>query len=226
MARGVSWVHNRPMRNTILSLAAMALLAPPAAHAEQGLIGRYRLAEGPDVAGELVVARDGTFQYALAAGALDESAQGRWRIVDGKTCLFTEPKPVAPQFAKAAPLAVDGATPTLLVTWPDGRGIAGVDFRIGFDTGEPAEGYTQTYGWSMRGDDIRTPRWVELSVSMYQLVSGQMAIEDKDQGTVRIILTPNDLGVVNFEAACLEAAEAMVILHRKEGDMRFRRLGD
>ncbi|MCF8707487.1 hypothetical protein [Rhizorhapis sp. SPR117] len=209
------------MRSFLLLVAAAALLLSDAASAAPGLIGRYRLAEGPDVAGELVLTPDGRFRYALAAGALDERAQGRWQMVEGKTCLFTEPKPVASVFSKAPPIAADGAAPTLLVTWPDGRGIAGVDFRLGFDTGEPLEGYTQEYGWSMPESDSRLPRWAELSVPMCQLTSGRIALDDHDHGVLHVILTPNDLGVVNFEAACLEVKADMVILHRKEGGMRF-----
>lgn len=176
------------------------------------------------MAGELLLTADGEFRYGLAAGALDESAQGRWRNIDGRTCLFTEPKPIAPSFAKAAPTSGEASPPTLLVTWPDGRGVAGVDFHIGFDTGEPAEGYTQEYGWSMPEDDPRSPRWVELSVPMHQLASGRIAFDAGDNGALRMVLTPNDLGVVNFEGACLDAKDDIVILHRKEGDMPFRRI--
>lgn len=201
-------------------------MIPEAGLTAPALVGRYRLAEGPDVAGGLELTADGSFRYGLAAGALDESAQGRWQIVEGKTCLFTEPKPVPPAFSRGALVSIDGTTPTLLVTWPDGGGIAGVDFRMGFDSGEPLEGYTQSYGWSMPDNETRVPRWVELSVPMHQLTSGRIMLDDHDHDhrAVRIILTPNDLGVVNFEAACLEEDADTVILHRKEGDMRFVRV--
>ncbi|MBB6123758.1 hypothetical protein [Sphingobium subterraneum] len=211
------------MRAILLIASATLGLLPHLACASSVVVGHYRVAEGPDVAGELVLTRDGRFEYGLAAGALDERAQGRWEMIGGRACLFTEPKPLAPVFAKAPILPVDGAVPTLLVTWPDGRGIAGVDFRMGFDSGEPLEGYTQDYGWSMPEGDARLPRWVELSVPMHQLASARIAFETADRGMMHVVLTPNDLGVVDFEAACLEAKEDSVILHRREGDMRFRR---
>lgn len=226
LAQGPHKVYNHAMRITHALIAAALILLPEAVFAAPELTGHYRLAEGPDVAGELELTPDGRFRYGLAAGALDERAQGRWQIVQGKTCLFTEPKPVPPAFSKAPIITIDGVAPTLLVTWPDGRGIAGVDFLIGFDSGEPLDGYTQNYGWSMPDGDSRTPRWVELSVPMYQLTSGRITLNNHDHGVVRIMMTPNDLGIVNFEAACLEAQADTVILHRKEGDMRFRRLRD
>ena len=41
----------------------------------------------------------------------------------------------------------------------------------------------------------------------------------------RVIIEPNDIGVVDFEGACAEKTERGVTLHRAEGDMRFVRLG-
>lgn len=219
MARRESRSQNAKMRNLLLLMALTALAVP--ASADSSLLGRYRLAEGPDVAGELELTADGRFRYALAAGALDERAQGRWESTGGTICLHTEPKPVPPRFSKASS---EGQTATLLVTWPDGSGIPGVDFRIGFDAGDPLEGYTQYYGWTMPDGDVRLPLWIELSVPMHGLRSPRFELDALDGGRIHIVLTPNDLGVVDFQGACLEPTDDGVVLHRKEGDMRFRRM--
>ncbi len=211
------------MRSILLSAAlGAALLAAPAL-ADPVRPGRYRLAEGPDAAGELVLGADGRFQYALAAGALDERAEGRWEKVGAEICLNTEPTPEPPVFSRAAAGQEADAAATLLVTWPNGRGIAGVDFRIGFDSGDPLEGYTQDYGWTMPAGDPRIPRWIELSVRMHGLRSPRFTLEPPDRGRLRVVLTPNDLGVVDFQGACLEERPGGVVLHRKEGDMHFVR---
>lgn len=212
------------MRSILLTAVLGALLIGSSASAAPGLVGAYRIAEGPDIAGELVIRADGRFQYALAAGALDERAEGRWVRTGSKVCLHTEPKPVPPVFSKAAPIAIDGRTATLLVTWPNGRGAARVDFRIGFDTGDPLEGYTQYDGWSMPPGDLRTPRWIELSEPMHALRSPRFTLDATDRGTLHVVLVPNDLGVVNFEGACLEAQAGGFVLHREHGDMRLRRV--
>ena len=65
------------MRNLLL---AAALIAAPAAAQDSPFVGEYRLAEGPDVGGGLLIRNDGRFQYMLAAGALDEQAEGRWEM--------------------------------------------------------------------------------------------------------------------------------------------------
>ncbi|WP_422061511.1 hypothetical protein [Sphingopyxis sp.] len=205
-------------------LLAAALIAGPAAAQDSPFVGEYSLAEGPDVGGGLLIRTDGRFQYALAAGALDERAEGRWETRGDTVCLITEPKPVPPAFEKGALIEVDAAIPTLLVTWPNGNGIAGVDFRIGFDSGDPAEGYTQDYGWTMPDDDTRVPRWVEISEPIHGIAAPRYELTEADGGKLRVTIIPNDLGVVNFEGACAERTDRGLKLHRAEGDMRFVRV--
>lgn len=200
------------------ALLALALLAS-AASADTGLIGHYRVAQGPDVAGGLEIGADRRFRYGLSAGALDERAEGRWTEQDGKACLFTEPRPVAPAFALAD--APRSQKPALLVTGPGGGGIAGVDFVLGFARGAPIEGYTQSYGWSMPRGERRRPQWIELAVPMHSLRSPRIALAGR--GKVHIVLTPNDLGVVDFQGACLEARGEHFVLKRGSGELRFVR---
>lgn len=99
------------MRLIFLAVSLTALPAVPASAQGPDLVGEYRLAEGPDVGGGMLIAADGTYQYGLAAGALDELSRGRWERQGDAICLITEPKPVPPVFAKAEPLAVESAVP-------------------------------------------------------------------------------------------------------------------
>jgi len=140
-------------------------------------------------------------------------------------CLTTDPKPVPPAMEKGALIEVEGAVPTLLVTWPNGKGVAGVDFIIGFDSGDPMEDYTQTYGWTMPEDDKRVPRWIKVREPIYGVTAPRYELTETDGGKLRVTIVPNDMGVVNFEGACAEKSEGGLTLHRAEGDMRFRRLG-
>lgn len=203
---------------------AAALIAAPAAAQESPFVGEYALSEGPDVGGGLVIGNDDRFQYALAAGALDERAEGRWEVRGDGICLTTEPVPVPPVIEKGPLIAVEGIVPTLLVTWPDGEGVAGVDFVIGFDSGEPAESYTQYDGWTMPDDDKRVPRWIEISEPIYRITAPRFDLTEADGGKLRAIIIPNDIGVVAFDGACAERTERGLILHRAEGDMRFVRV--
>lgn len=205
-------------------LLAAFLIGAPAAAQDSSFVGEYSLAAGPDVGGGLLIRSDGRFQYMLAAGALDERAEGRWEMRDEMICLTTDPKPVPPAMEKGPLIEVEGAIPTLLVTWPNGEGVPGVDFTIGFDNGEPAEDYTQYYGWTMPEDDAREPRWVELREPIYDITAPRYELTEADDGKLRVIIVPNDIGVVDFDGACAEKTERGLTLHRAEGDMRFARL--
>ncbi len=211
------------MRTLLLTAALSALLATTPASAAPSLIGQYRAAAGPDMAGGLEIAANHRFRYAFGGGALDEQAAGRWEQQGAKVCLYTEPRPVPPAFTLTPRSAPSDEAPTLLVKWPNGRGIAGVDFVIGFDSGEPLTGYTQDYGWTKPQDDSRMPRWIELAVRMHGLKSPRLMLDGKARGTINVLLTPNDLGVVDFQGACFEARDNAFFLQRGGGEMRFMR---
>ena len=101
--------------------------------------GDYRLVGEQDVASGIRLKPDGRFQYFLIAGALDEQAEGRWSAAGRTVTLVTEPKPTPPFFRQAEARRTDAAPLTVAVASPEGRGIAGVDLRIGFDRGEPID---------------------------------------------------------------------------------------
>lgn len=200
----------------MLSLAAAPVTA-------RDLAGRYRATEGPDVAAQLELRRDGRFAYTLAAGALDEWAEGRWERRRGpageQACLTTEPAPVPPAFEPAP--APPEQVATIRVAWPSGRGIPGVNFVIGFDSGEPIEDYTQADGWTLPASEQRVPRWIELVEPIHRVILPRTSFPTG--GRFYAVLRANDLGVVAFADACLEAVAGGFVLHRREGDMKFRK---
>ncbi|MBO9695195.1 MAG: hypothetical protein J7499_03265 [Sphingopyxis sp.] len=208
-------------------LAAVLIVAPavPAAAQDSPFVGEYSLAEGPDVGGGLLIRNDGRFQYMLAAGALDERAEGRWEARGDTVCLTTDPKPVPPTMEKGPLGEIDGAVPTIVVTWPNGRAIPGVDFTIWFDSGDPIDGYTQTDGWTMPDDDNRVPRRIAVREPVYGIAAPPFELTGADGGKLHVIIRPNDIGVVDFDNACAEKTERGLTLHRIGGDMRFLRLG-
>ncbi len=202
-------------------LAAALILAQPAT-ARAEIEGRYRTNDGPDVVGLLEIAKDGRFRYQLIAGALDQAAQGRWEKKDGLVRLFTEPKPTPPTFRITA---VEGGKdkPLARVTWLNGRGIAGIDVRVGFSSGEPVEGYTQEDGWTLPLDESRTPIWIEIAEPIHRIASERSDLLPGQ--VIEAIFVPNDLGIVAFDGALVEESTDGVVLHHPWGDMQFIRQG-
>lgn len=197
---------------SIISLIFLLLGEPAVAAGDPA--GHYRLVGEQDVASGLVLTRDGRFRYFLMAGALDEQAEGRWRLDGGRLMLTTEPKPVPPSFARGPSSRSAEAPLTLKVSWPDGRGIAGVDLRIGFAAGEPLTSYTQEDGWTLPAGEKRQPHWIELAVPMHGLVSPRFPIDLDDGNALAFILTPNDLSKVDFGDLAIEMAGPNLVVHR------------
>ncbi len=211
------------MRALFLIPALLAFSASVPARAADSAIGDYRLAGGPDTAAELLIHADGKFQYALEEGALDEQAQGRWTRHGDMLVLETLPKPVPPLFRLAPRSAPAPNAPTVFVTSPDGHGIAGVDFRIGFDSGAPIVDYTQYDGWKMPAGEHRIPRWIELVEPIYGIVSPRYPIADGPGGTLNFVIVPNDVGVVDFTGVVVNVLPGGLLVHRGQVEMKFVR---
>ncbi|HEX8573429.1 MAG TPA: hypothetical protein VF759_11830 [Allosphingosinicella sp.] len=207
-----------------LALLILFVLGGGSAASGRSPAGEYRLVGEQDVASAIRLRPDGRFQYFLAAGALDEQAEGRWTAAGGLVTLVTEPKPVPPRFDRAASRRTGSAPLTVKVESSDGRGIAGVDVRVGFDEGEPVEGYTQEDGWSLPIGERRLPRWIELAVPMHGLASPRFPIDLAAGNALDFTLVRNDLGIVDFEGVTIRVAKAALIVERGRGRLRYERV--
>lgn len=166
--------------------------------------GRYRLRDGPDFVSLLELRPDGHFRFMLTAGALDAHAEGRWTS-DGRTVILnTDPRPRDPEIAAEPPTRSEEAPWVILVKGPNGRGIAGIDLRIGLAGGAVIESYTQEYGWQHTTDQPDgTPVWVEISLAMYNIPPHRFPLDAAQGNQFNFTLTPNDLGTTDFRDQAL-----------------------
>lgn len=211
--------------------AAIAVVAP--ADARSPYSGRYRVAEGPDVAGGLELGADGRFRYFLIAGALDQHAEGSWTETAGDIRLTTDPKPVPPSFARGPDAKPEEGkdAPTLHVRLADGRDLAGIDFRLGLTTSVGVAGYTQAEGWRFEEPDAATAAgtperkiaWVELVEPIYDVVSQRFVIDPPAAGGLVFVLTSNDIEVVDFRNDRFEKRTDDFVLHLGERTLRMVR---
>lgn len=202
-------------------IAGAWLVVATTADARSPYAGRYRVAEGPDTAGMLDLRADGSFRYFLSEGALDEQAEGTWTETGGDIRLTTEPKPVPPSWARG-PDGGEGAA-TLRVILADGRELAGIDFRLGLDNGAGMAGYTQAEGWSFAEPGERRITWVELHEPIHGIASPRFAIDPSAAGGLVFILTPNDIGTVDFTDAPLVRRSDDFVLDRRGRELRLVR---
>jgi hypothetical protein len=203
-----------------LPFALLLLLASAAAPAPDPA-GEYRLTGEQDVASGLRLQPDGRFQYFLIAGALDERAEGRWKAAGGVVTLTTEPRPVPPLFELSSTARTRAAPLRIKVGWRGGRGIAGVDLRIGLDDGIVLDGYTQEDGWSLPQVERRKPRWIELAVPMHGVRSPRFPIDLEAGNALAFTLTPNDIGVFDFTGVRVDWTDEALVVHRDGARLRY-----
>jgi hypothetical protein len=214
--KGAFSIAMRPMLLLALSLAAAA---PPAA---PDPVGRYRLTGEQDVASQLIVSRDGSFEYALAAGALDEYAKGRWTRAGRQIRLTTVPKPVPPSFAPGTAKKTSEAPLVLHILWPNGRDAVGTDLKVEFETGDPLDTYVGGPDrWTMPEGETRRPVAVTLALGMFGFGSGRFAIDAAKANDLTFVITPHDLGKVDFESVPVDVERGRLVMHRGPARMVY-----
>jgi hypothetical protein len=206
------------MRTRFLVAFALVGAAPPAPYP----VGYYRLTGEQDVVSQLVVRRDGIFEYILAAGALDQYARGRWHRVGNQLRLTSEPKPVPPVFTATAARKTVEAPLVLHVLWPSGRDAVGTDLKIEFATGDPLVTYVGGPDrWTMPAGETRRPVAVTLSLGMFSVASPRFPIDVERANELTFVITPRDLGRVDFEALPLDIEPGRLVMHQGGGRMVY-----
>ncbi|WP_233130632.1 hypothetical protein [Sphingomonas jeddahensis] len=205
---------------------AVSLLAPAAAaQTPASLAGDYVHSQVELVAGIRLNA-DGTFQYGLTVGSLDERAQGRWKRSGDAIELTSDPRPVAPTVTAGAIEETPGKAFAVRLVAPNGSDVPGVDVTIAFDTGELLTDYTRGEAWHLPPEERRTPRSITFAKPSYRLQSEPLPLDAKPGRTATFLLIPNDFGVADLTGTRLEVEGTTLTLHREGGTMRFKRIED
>ncbi len=191
--------------------AQRAAVAGDYVHSERELVAGIRL--NPD----------GTFQYGLTVGSLDERAQGRWRVSGNRIEFTSDPRPVAPTITPGKTVTATGEPFALRVLTPNGGDMPGVDLLLEFDSGEPLESYMAGHPWTLPPEEARTPKFVTFSMPSYRLRSERLPLEARPGTITTFILTPNDFGVADLTGTHADLQDGTLTLHRPEGSMMFKR---
>lgn len=166
---------------------------------------------------------DGTFEYGLTVGSLDERARGRWTVAGKRIDLISDPRPVAPAITAGQIDTAPGQPFAIRVLAPNGRDVPGIDLKIEFDTGEALISYLAGGPWSLPPEEQRTPRFVTFSKTAYRLRSERLALNAQRETIATFRLVPNDFGVADLTGAYAEIDDEGLTLHRPEGVMQFKR---
>lgn len=205
--------------------------------------GRYYLEGVHEVGAELVLHEDGRFQFGMAYGGAEHSAEGAWQQQDRKVVLVTDARP-EPSFKwrKGQPardercyeedstptaLIVCIRTPVMAVSW------SGVEITAEFANGLRRSGVTGRNGkllFEARGE----PEWKGVPVTRIQVayprhkVPGQWFDVPKGADTALVELEPGRMIQPAFETATLRIVQSqagqpeLVMLGRDGSDGQGR----
>jgi hypothetical protein len=219
-----------PSRRAFMSMAASALLvaaasaiAARAMAQSPSLVGRYDGGQ-MEMAVGLELLADGRFRYALAYGALDEQAAGKWSLRGDQVLLTSDPVR-APRFVlvsqgKAAPgvLRVD-------LDLPKGVSRQYFDALITKANGQTERRQLAEDGLLLPFAAAEAPTAIRLSLQMFDVASGPVRLDANSGYSIRFRFEPNDIGKVAFQATPLKLVNGVLVLDRHGRTIRFRRTG-
>ncbi len=167
---------------------------------------------------------DGTFDYGLTVGSFDERARGRWTRRGGRVDLVSDPRPVAPAIVAGGVEPAPGERFGLRVVGPNGRDVAGIDFVVEYDVGEPVAAYMSGDRWTLPANEQRMPRFVTFAMPSYRLQSPRLAVRGAAGTTANFTLIPNDFGVADLTGVPVTIEDGELVMRREGEFIRFRRV--
>ena len=178
-----------------------------------------------ELATRLVLHADGSFQYALSYGALDEQAAGRWVEKDGAVLLTTGPAPKPPRFAVVRDEPAPDGSIHVALDNPELLGGFLLTMVVRYE-GETALAYLEAE------EDGRLPVPAGKTVvalvpdlPIYPIPLPPYALKPGGH-RITFRFEPNDIGVAAFAAEPLAIEGGALVLRRYDRVIRFEKAED
>jgi opacity protein-like surface antigen len=219
-----------PSRRAFMSMAASALLAAAASAVaaramaqSPSLVGTYDGGQ-MEMAAALELLADGRFRYALAYGALDEQAAGKWSLRGDRVLLTSDPVR-APRFVLVS--QGKGAPGVLRIDLDVPKGVSRqyFDAVIAKANGQSERKQLAEDGLLLSFAAAEAPTTIRLLLQMIEVASGPVRVDANSGYSVRFRFEPNDVGKVSFQATPLKVVNGALLLDRHGRTIRFRRTG-
>jgi hypothetical protein len=198
------------------------LLLGGAAPADR-LVGQYALSGVREAAGGLELGADGRFRYGFTYGALDEQAEGRWRLEGKRVLLTTDPAPRAPDWSLVAAEAGDPKLFALVLEGTDGRPIPNIEVEVRMQDGSVEQAQTRSE-WLEAELEGRKPVAVTFRIPVFDVGSPSFPIDVAKARKYRFRLDPRDLGVRDFRDWPLEVKGDLLAPPDAPEGQGFRRM--
>lgn len=209
------------MRHRLPLIAAIALPAAALAQAPARLAGVYDGGQ-TDVAAGLELRADRRFRYLLGYGALDEQAEGTWRVAGGRVLLTSGPV-IPPRFVLTDRRAAPAGRLRVSLAVPAGLSRQYFKLEVRRADGSTSE---QQFGDETDWLDLEPgqgPVAVALTLPVFDLRSDPVDVPDAGGLALGFRFEPHDLGRVAFADTPLVPDHGTLVLVRHDLTLRFRR---
>jgi hypothetical protein len=210
--------------SALLAAAASAIAARAMAQSQSpSLVGTYDGGQ-MEMAVALELLADGRFRYALAYGALDEQAAGKWSLRGDQVLLTSDPVR-APRFVLVS--QGKGAPGLLRVDLDVPKGVSRqyFDALITKVNGQTERKQLAEDGLSSPFAAAEAPTAIRLLLPMFEVASGPVRLDANSGYSIRFRFEPNDIGKVAFQATPLKLVNGALLFDRHGRTIRFRRTG-
>ena len=182
-----------------LSVAAICVLAPGArAQDTAAIAGSYCLQGVQEVGSCMRFSPDGKFEYFLAYGAYDETAEGTWRVADGAVIVTTPAYDKPPTFSFKRMQPSEAGAFDVIVEAQNGQPIPGVDVNVTCDGSTKPAGATQAGGFGI--DCGSAPSAIALGLGMFGVPPQSIDVSAHGGADKAYVFgfAPGDLGKKRF----------------------------
>ena len=205
------------MKPVFLWIAAGAL-----AVAQTGnFAGHYYLQNLREVGSELLLKPDGTFQFALAYGAADYSANGTWKAQGGAVILNSAAVKDAAPFKLVRSEANREPAIVVHLQAPNGRGVPNIDVILGTANG-PSKASTDSSGDAEFPKDSPV-KSVTFSIRVYELETEPINVNSTHNDFV-FQINGEAITRVDFKDERLSVnGKALIMRHWPDREMRYEK---
>lgn len=203
-----------------LGLAALALGS--AAPAQSGPEGLY-VTDTMETASALELAPDGRFRWMLTVGALDMTAEGRWRRDGNDVLLDTEPPVEPPRFEFLGAGREQAPGLVVRVAGPRGRTPEYLDAEAEYDSGAPGYAHLDEDAYRFEPAPGRRILAIRVGSHGFRFWSERYPVP-ADANQMRFRFFPGDLGRANFRAERATIDGDSLTLNVLGGPVRYLRL--
>lgn len=213
---------------SITWISTAAAQAEPTHGAEinctQQLAGIYAVRR-MDMGGGIMLRRNGTFLYRLAYGALDESAEGKWKC--SASTVYLSSDPVEPPRFEASELkpAPKGRL-VVNLTLPDGISPHYFSIFVRQADGSSDELRFSENRLTLDYSPTETPTAIQPYLSVYRLRGETIALPAGTGSEVTLRFLPNDIGKVAFSNMALKIGGDQIELERFGETLQFERIDE